>query len=40
MGWREGEFEAVCKLQPNPGSGLFGDVRGMIVKDYLDRNPW
>ena len=30
MGWREGEFEARCRLLRNPGSGLFGDVRGMI----------
>src|SRR6516164_9308292 len=37
MGWREGEFEAMCRLLRNPGSGLFGDVRGMIVEDQLDR---
>src|SRR5579864_4463494 len=34
---REGEFEAMCGLLRDPGSGLFGDVRGMIVEDQLDR---
>jgi hypothetical protein len=34
---REGEFEAVRGLLCDPGSGLFGDVRGMIVDDQLDR---
>src|ERR1700750_3520657 len=34
---REGEFEAMCRLLRNPGSGLSGDVRGMIVEDQLDR---
>jgi hypothetical protein len=34
---REGEFEAVRGLLGDPGSGLFGDVRGMIVEDHLDR---
>jgi hypothetical protein len=28
---REGEFEAVGRLLRDPGPGLFGDVRGMIV---------
>ena len=37
MGWREGEFEAMCRLLRNPRSGLFEDVRGMIVGDQLDR---
>ena len=37
MGGREGEFEAMCGLLRDPGSGLFGDVRGMIVEDQLDR---
>ena len=37
MGWREGEFETVCRLLRNPGSGLFGNVRRMIVEDQLDR---
>ena len=32
MGWREGEFEAMCRLLRDPGSGLSGDVRGMMVK--------
>src|SRR6516164_6826951 len=35
MGGREGEFEAMCGLPCDPGSGLFGDVRGMIVEDQL-----
>ena len=34
---RENEFEAVRGLIDEPGSGLFGDVRGMIVEDQLDR---
>ena len=34
---RENEFEAVRGLIGEPGSGLFGDVRGMIVEDQLDR---
>jgi hypothetical protein len=33
----KGEFEAMCRLLHNPGCGLFGDVRGMIVEDQLDR---
>jgi len=37
MRGREGEFETMCGLLRNPGSGLFGDVRGMIVEDQLDR---
>ena len=37
MRGREGEFEAMCRLLRDPGSGLFGDVRGMIVEDQLDR---
>jgi hypothetical protein len=35
--WREGELEAADRLLSEPGFGLFGDVRGMIVKDQLDR---
>ena len=35
---REGEFEAVRGLLRDPGSGLFGDVGGMIVEDHLDRS--
>ena len=34
---REREFGAVRGLIGEPGSGLFGDVRGMIVEDQLDR---
>ena len=37
MGGREGEFEAMGGLLRDPGSGLSGDVRGMIVEDQLDR---
>ena len=37
MGGREGECEAMCGLLRDPGFGLFGDVRGMIVEDHLDR---
>ena len=37
MRGREGEFEAMCGLPCDPGSGLFGDVRGMIVEDQPDR---
>src|SRR5271156_1242173 len=33
----EGEFEAVLWLVGEPGSRFFGDVRGMIVEDQLDR---
>ena len=33
----EGEFKAVRGLIGEPGFGLFGDVRGMIVEDQLDR---
>src|SRR6202043_1510726 len=33
----EGEYEAMCGLLRDPGSGLFGAVRGMIVEDQLDR---
>jgi hypothetical protein len=29
----EGEFESVCGLAGEPSSGLFGDMRGMIVED-------
>jgi hypothetical protein len=32
---REGEFEAVRGLLGDRGFGLFGDVRGVIVKDQL-----
>jgi hypothetical protein len=31
------EFEAVSGLLREPGSGLFGDVGGVIVEDQLDR---
>ena len=34
---REGELEAADRLLSEPGIGLFGDVRGMIVEDQLDR---
>ena len=34
---REGEFEAVRRLPHDPGFGLFGDVRGVIVEDHFDR---
>src|SRR5215469_3897714 len=34
---REGELEATDRLLSEPGIGLFGDVRGMIVEDQLDR---
>src|ERR1700757_4242343 len=37
MGGRKGEFEAMCGLQRDPGSGLFGNMGGMIVEDQLDR---
>src|SRR5277367_6345338 len=33
----ESEFEAVRGPTGEPGSGLFGDMRGMIVEDQLDR---
>jgi hypothetical protein len=33
----ESEFETVCGLTGEPSSGLFGDMRGMIVEDQLDR---
>jgi hypothetical protein len=33
----ESEFEAMRRLTGEPGSGLFGDMRGMIVEDPLDR---
>jgi hypothetical protein len=33
----EGEFEAAFGLSGEPGSGLLGDVGGMIVEDQLDR---
>ena len=33
----EGEFEAVRGLIGEPGFGLLGDGRGMIVEDQLDR---
>jgi hypothetical protein len=33
----EREFEPVRGLAGEPGSGLFGDMRGMIVEDQLDR---
>src|SRR5258706_15151152 len=34
---REGKFEAAGGLIGEPGFGLLGDVRGMIVEDQLDR---
>ena len=34
---RESEFEAVGRLLGEPGSGLLGDVRRMIVEDQFDR---
>jgi hypothetical protein len=34
---REGELEAADRLLSEPGIGLFGNVRGMIVEDQLDR---
>ena len=37
MRGREGEFEAADRLTGEPSLGLFGDVRGMIVEDQLDR---
>ena len=33
----EGEFEASCCLLSEPGFGLLGDMRGVIVEDHLDR---
>ena len=33
----EGEFEPVRGVAGEPSSGLFGDMRGMIVEDQLDR---
>ena len=35
--WREGEFEAAGGPVGEPGLGLLGDVRRMIVEDQLDR---
>jgi len=32
---RKGELEAADRLLSEPGIGLFGDVRGMIVEDQL-----
>src|SRR5215470_5141174 len=32
----ESKFEAVRGLTGEPGSGLFGDMCGMIVEDQLD----
>ena len=37
MGGREGECEAMRGLLRDPGSGLLGDVRRVIVEDQLDR---
>src|SRR3954454_10520895 len=34
---REDKFKAVFAPTGKPSSGLFGDVRGMIVEDQLDR---
>jgi hypothetical protein len=33
----ESKFETVRGLTGEPGSGLFGDMCGMIVEDQLDR---
>jgi hypothetical protein len=33
----EGEFEGVRGFRRDTGFGLFGDVRGTIVEDELDR---
>ena len=37
MGGREGELDAMGGLPRDPGYGLSGDVRGMIVENQLDR---
>ena len=34
---REGEFESAGRLLGEPGFGLLGDVRRMIVEDQFDR---
>jgi hypothetical protein len=34
---REGELKTADRLLGDPGIGLFGYVRGMIVEDQLDR---
>src|SRR6266478_4586550 len=34
--WRESKFETADGLTGEPGSGLLGDVGGMIVEDQLD----
>src|SRR5437660_11802409 len=34
---RESELEAACGLSREPGFGFFGDVRGMVVEDELNR---
>jgi hypothetical protein len=34
---REGEFETASRLAGEPRLSLFGDMRGMIVEDQLDR---
>src|SRR5215207_10334436 len=34
----EGELEAANRLSGEPGSGIFRDVRGMIVENQLDRS--
>ena len=36
MFWRESKFETADGLTGEPGSGLLGDVGGMIVEDQLD----
>jgi hypothetical protein len=33
----ESKFEPVRGLAGEPSSGLFGDIRGMVVEDQLDR---
>jgi hypothetical protein len=38
MGGREGECEAMRGVLRDPGSGLLGDVRRVIVEDQLDRS--
>ena len=35
---RKGELEAACGLSSEPGFGLSGDVRRMVVDDQFDRS--
>jgi hypothetical protein len=37
MRGRKGELEAADRLIGEPSLGLFGDMRGMIIEDQLDR---